>query len=346
VNRPWILSIALAAATSLALPERVLASDAATAEALFQEGRRLMTEARFAEACPKLAESYRIDPGLGVLLYLGDCYERAGKLASAWATFHEAIPPSRKAGQRDREEVARTRASALEPRLPKLVLNTPASVPKGYLVLRGEAEIAPATFGVAVPLDPGPHTLVVSAPGFETARIELVAEEGKLSTVNLPELRPVESPTSTPAGVSPTGATPPDAKPRAQGASKDAADTTSPWTSQHTAAVALAGGGLVGLGIGAGFGLKAMGDWSDAEARCTPAAVGVVCDQEGADLAGSADTAGWVSTIGFAAGGVMLATAAVLYFTADEAGTTETASVRVLPLGAPDHAGFVLIGSF
>src|SRR6478735_9605838 len=51
-------------------------TDQAKAEALFDEGRRLLAAARFAEACPKFAESQRLDSALGTLLNLGDCYEK------------------------------------------------------------------------------------------------------------------------------------------------------------------------------------------------------------------------------------------------------------------------------
>jgi serine/threonine-protein kinase len=47
------------------------AADKAAAEALFDHGVRLMKQNNFAEACPKLEESDRIDPAVGTLLYLG-----------------------------------------------------------------------------------------------------------------------------------------------------------------------------------------------------------------------------------------------------------------------------------
>lgn len=335
------LALGLALVFAWAADSRAQTNDAVTAEALFQEGRRLMAESRFEEACPKLAESNRIDPGVGVLLYLGDCYERAGKLASAWATFHEAVTPSRKSGQRDREETARTRAAALEPRLPKLIVQPPASPPPGYAVRRGGVEIAAATFGVAVPLDPGTYTIEASAPGHESVRLEVVAEEGKLGTLSLPPLEATPEAQGAPPSASATSGASPAGR-RAPGGGT----STGSWTGQRSAGLVVAGGGLVGLGIGAGFGVAAMNDWSDAEARCTAGGSGVICDARGAELASSAESSAWVSTAGFAAGGALIAVGAVLYFTSDDGPEQTESALRVLPLAGPQLAGLALMGSF
>ena len=59
--------------------------DPAAAQALFDQGRDLMRQNKHAEACPKLAESNRLDPAIGTLFHLADCYEQSGRVASAWA---------------------------------------------------------------------------------------------------------------------------------------------------------------------------------------------------------------------------------------------------------------------
>jgi hypothetical protein len=59
------------------------ADDAAStvAQALFDEARQLTAAGRYVEACPKFAESQRIDPSMGTRFYLADCLEHIGKLA-------------------------------------------------------------------------------------------------------------------------------------------------------------------------------------------------------------------------------------------------------------------------
>ena len=46
------------------------------AEALFEDGRRLVAAGSFTEACPKFADSERLDPSPGTLLNLASCYEK------------------------------------------------------------------------------------------------------------------------------------------------------------------------------------------------------------------------------------------------------------------------------
>src|SRR5690606_7586735 len=94
----------------------------AAAEALFQQGTALMDEKHYAEACDKLAGSQELDPALGTMLYLADCYEQAGRTASAWALFRQASESAKHAGQAERERIAAERASSLAQRLSKLEL--------------------------------------------------------------------------------------------------------------------------------------------------------------------------------------------------------------------------------
>ena len=87
-------------------------ADKAAAQSLFDEGRKLMSAGKYADACPKLAESQKLDPGVGTQFHLADCYEKLGQTASAWAGFLEAASAAKSMGQADREKVARERAAA------------------------------------------------------------------------------------------------------------------------------------------------------------------------------------------------------------------------------------------
>src|SRR6187431_2050565 len=130
------------------------ASDKASAEALFDQGVRLMKQNSFAEACPKLEESNRIDPAVGTLLYLGECYERVGKIASAWATFREAASLATNSNQSDRARVASRRAQDLEPKLSRLSVELAPEVATiaGVTVKRGAQRLEPSLYGTPLPV--------------------------------------------------------------------------------------------------------------------------------------------------------------------------------------------------
>ena len=98
------------------------AADRAAAEALFQQAQSLMEQGKAAEACPKYEESQRLDPGVGTLLYLADCYETVGRTASSWGTFLEASYAAKDAGQSDRQQIAEENAARLQPTLSTLML--------------------------------------------------------------------------------------------------------------------------------------------------------------------------------------------------------------------------------
>src|SRR5205085_209589 len=51
------------------------------ATVLFDEGRKLLEEARYDEACPKFLASARLVRSSGTLLNLADCYEHLGRTA-------------------------------------------------------------------------------------------------------------------------------------------------------------------------------------------------------------------------------------------------------------------------
>jgi Flp pilus assembly protein TadD len=105
VAAPLALLVALASArTSLA---QTSATDKAAVRALFDEGKRLMDAGQFAQACPKFADSEKLDPDVGTLLDLGVCYEKNGQTASAWATYKEAASAAANAGEAAREKYAR-----------------------------------------------------------------------------------------------------------------------------------------------------------------------------------------------------------------------------------------------
>lgn len=159
---------------------------AATAHSLFLEARAAMEKGDYEAACPKLEESMRLDPAVGTQLNMADCYERVGKVGSAWAGFLDAASMAKSSHQPDREKLARARAKALEPRLPKLVIDADASAEPGMEVLRDGMNVGSASWGSALVVDPGAHDVVASAPGKMSWRTVVDAKEGQTTRVTVP----------------------------------------------------------------------------------------------------------------------------------------------------------------
>lgn len=151
----------------------------ASAEALFIDARSLMDAGRFDEACPKLAESQRLDPAIGTLLNLGECYERTARLASAWAVFREAEATAQRLGDAARAGYARERAGVLDPRLARLVIRvSSASDAPGLVVRHDGKEVGRGAWGAALPVDEGVHRVDARAPGRAPWRVDVAIGSG------------------------------------------------------------------------------------------------------------------------------------------------------------------------
>lgn len=281
------------------------ASSRALAVQLFDEAEALLAKAQVAEACPKYAESYRLDPQLGVLIYLAECYEKNAQLASAWGSFREAEEIARKRGD-TRGEHAHERAAALEPRLSYVVIQVPepARLP-GLEVLRDGAVIAPVLWGSRAAIDAGPHRLSARAPGYKPWQQDVViAQDARSTAVAIPVLQ----------------ADPLAADGRDSG--KASAGSAAPGTSQRIAALAVGGLGVVGVGIGGFFGLSAQASLSDSKNLCNEANF---CTPHGDELRRSAKSKALIATVATSAGAAALVTAGVLWFTAPKAGPRDSA---------------------
>jgi serine/threonine-protein kinase len=317
------------------------ASDKAAAEALFDQGVRLMKQNSFAEACPKLEESDRIDPAVGTLLYLGECYERVGKTASAWATFREAASLATNSNQADRARVAAARAQDLEPKLSRLSVELApdvAAIP-GVVVKRGTQRLEPSLYGTQLPVDPGEYKIEVTAPGYEPWRTPIKVEGGGASaSVRVPALvkssEPLNASPSPPASATPSNVGAPPAEPLP-------ARRSDGLSTQQTFGLVVGAIGVVGVGVGSYFGIRALKKNSDAETHCPNS--GLCNDLEGVELTEDAKDLAVFSNIAFAAGGLLLGTGAVLYLTG---GHSSADRVTLVPILGPSSAGANVMGRF
>lgn len=309
--------------------------DPAAAQSLFDDGKRLMAEKRYAEACPKLAESERLDPSAGTVIALALCHEGEGKTATAWAEFTQALSDARRDGRRDREAAAAEHIKALEPRLVRVrvVVLEPVA---GLEVKRDGVLVGKAQWSTAVAVDPGAHVFEATAPKKKAWTSTFSVEDvGKTIEVMVPPLAD-DAAESAPVATEPAPAPAPARQ------ADPAAETTG--SRQRTWGAALMGLGGVATAVGIGAGLVASAKWSDAKDACP----GNRCASVDASEAGkSAGSAADVSTVLLIAGGAALAGGAVVYFTAPTAPRTTGArtSLFVSPWAAPSGAGVGIGGA-
>jgi hypothetical protein len=311
------------------------ASSQAAAQALFEDARKLASDGKYAEACPKFAESERLDPGAGTLMNLADCYEKNGQTASAWVTFKDAAAAADEKHRADWAMRARQRSAALDAKLSRLTIDVPAAHRvDGMVVRRDGGEVGPAEWGVAIPSDPGEHTVQASAPhkkGWSgKVTVPAGAAQARVDVPRLEDEPPPEAPVAlTPAPAPAPAPVAPPAPPASDG------------SSQRAMGLVVGGVGIVGVALGTVFGLRAISDNKNAKSLCPQdfcaSAAGV---QDNSD----AKSAATVSTVAMIAGVAGVAGGAILYLTAPK-GAPRT-GIHLSPQLAPGVAGLRIGGAW
>jgi hypothetical protein len=289
----------------------------------------------YEDGCPALEESYRIEPLAGVLFTTAECHARWGKTATAVARYQDYVnafarmPTSQRVKQQRREEIARKQIAALQPKVPKLTLRLPDSVPAGTAVKREGITLGKPSLGVPIPVDPGEHVVTTEVPGgpLHQQRISIAAGEKK--TVELEIVLPAVESADTPSSAAvATVHTPAADRPTS--------------SSRRTIAYVVGGIGVAGVVAGSVTGALVFSKKSTVEDNCQDTA----CNLEGKEAADSAKVLGLVSTVGFGVGIAGLATGALLLLT--EPNTEKVGRRTIVPVvaagGRSAHVGFA--GSF
>jgi len=316
----WLAPLVVVATWSL--PAFADAQDAATAQALFEEGRSLMQQQQYERACPKFAESQRLGPASGTLLNLGECYAKLGKSASAWAAFKEAIPAAHSAGQADREQFAHERVAEIEGKLVRLAIKVAPPPAAQLVVKRDGVTLGEAAWGTPVPVDPGPHVVEATAPGKRPWKTTVEIKSDPSTEVVVPVL---------------------DAAPPPESAK--------PFLTQRTIGIGVAGLGVVAATVGAVFGLNAISTNDSAKKHCRD---GNLCDATGLQQLDSAKGQATASTIFFLLGAAAIGGGAILFFTApddadkgsDSGGGKAMTRMRLAPAVSASAAGLDLRGTW
>jgi hypothetical protein len=326
--RTLLTSLSLAAAFGASSFAR--ADDSVAAQALFDQAKKAMGAHDYAEACPKLEESLRLQPALGTLLNLAQCYERQGKLASAWSKYLEVAAKARAAGQTERARIGHDRAAALAPKLSNLAVEVPSgSRPDGLEVRRDGTVVGPPEWGVAIPTDAGPHTIEATAPGRKPwSQTVTVGDEPNTERVTVPELEPIPA--------EPVARVPePAATVHPEEVRREAVNGNGGWSALRILAVGAVGVGVAGVGVGSVFGLLSLSKHQTAQRLCpsNPCPSGA-SGQTGSQAWTDAVHDGNLSTVAFVVGGAALAAGVVLWLAAPTAEPTATSAGLTLGPGS------------
>lgn len=295
------------------------APDAALAQSLFDEAVRLMGAGRYAEACPKLAESQRLDPGGGTLLNLGLCREKEGKLATAWTVYNAALSQAIKDHREDRELTAKERIAAISQSLAKAVVDVdPATAKLGGLEITLDGvRVGSAAWGLLTPIDAGTHVVSAGAPGKRPWQATLaVTRDGDQVHVAIPALE--------------------DAPKEVRGSGEAPAVTSARGT--RTAALVVGGVGIAALAVGSVGGVMAILKRGQSDGEC-PAGQ---CTARGVALNEEAKGFAWVANVGIGVGIAFLGAATVLWFV----GRPESRSPRLVPSVGSSGGGVTFSGQF
>jgi tetratricopeptide (TPR) repeat protein len=280
----------------------------ADAERLFNEAKKLMEEKKFAEACPKLESAYRKDQQQGTLLNLAYCHSEMGSKWQAWVEFREA---ESKATEKQRKDFAHEKMKELEKGLSRLIIDpqTRYELTEVYLEDR---RIWDAEKGIPFYAEPNNNRKVIfHAKGKKPAilLISVGTPKEKMQHIVVPEMADEEpivvAPPEAPAPAPPPPRPPPPEPP------------PSTWSGQKTLAVVLGIGGVAGVAVGTVFGLKTMlGSCADGARKADGSGECLAADRN------DASTQAAIATVGFIAGGALLAGAVVVWVLAPSGAKT------------------------
>lgn len=297
------MKLAITLISVLSLTSVAHADKKEKAEALFKQGKKLMGDKKYADACAAFEESYQLDPGIGAELNVAKCYEEWGKIGRAFTAYQLAEKLAR--GDNDpRVEKIHELVVALDGQVPRLTIKLPKDSPKDLKVTLDARPIT--SFGDPFVVDPGPHTIEYGVGDQRKQKI-VPMDRGAENEVTLEITKGmIEASKGGDDKADPVigGG---DTKPKPM-------KTTSkpvPGRNMRIGAVALGGAGVLAIGISSVMTLSARGKYNDAlDMYCGGMTNG--CDSMGLqithDARSTANTATVIFLLGTAAvgGGVAL----------------------------------------
>jgi hypothetical protein len=312
---------------SVALAEPAPTDARHRADRAFEEGKERVRAGDWPLACTKFEESFALDPSASTQVKLARCREHEDRLIEAVAAYRDASElnralPRDPARAREIAAVIEAELRRLEPTVPTLSVRlAPPDVNVDQATLDGQ----PLASGVPLRrmVNPGRHVLVLHAPGYRTATLELSLARGERRDVEVPLIPEsggsgtlVAPPSAAPPSAAPPSAALPPPPPAAGRAVPFAAERREPSDggTQRWLGGALAGAGVAALLVGGYFGARTLALVDDAGRYCDEARGD--CYPEGIARLESARRAQTAGIVAASIGGALAVTGVVVYLTA------------------------------
>ncbi|MFO0662300.1 MAG: hypothetical protein U0174_00025 [Polyangiaceae bacterium] len=295
----------------------------AQAQALFDDGLKLMDAGRYQEACPKFVASNRLDPAGGTQMNVALCHEREGKIATAVLDYQAALTQATADKRKERESFAKGRLDALTPLVPKVVIRIrPESEARAATITLDGTPLVPEVLGTPLPLDPGPHQVEARLSNGETVKSAFSLKNGDARNITL-GTGEILGGLAAPGVVS------------GENASKEGSNTQAPTESARTKFGPYFGwagaGALVASAVTGSF---ALGNYISYKNNCADGR-NYCKSQDGIDAASRTNTHAILSTIFLGVGAACLLVIPILPSSSGNAnGTGPRAQVAMTPFGA------------
>ncbi|HEX6277535.1 MAG TPA: tetratricopeptide repeat protein [Polyangiaceae bacterium] len=314
---------------SLSLGGRALAQSdeqRAAARSLATEGAAAFNEGRYQEAVDLFGKAESLVHAPPHLLFLARSHAKLNQLVKAREAYmkivKETLPPNASPAFRNAQDSANEELRTIEPRIASLTVKVEGGKDaKDLAILVDGTPINMVLVGVSQPIDPGEHKIEAGATGLRAPTQTVTLSDGERKSIVLtlepaPGAAPlvaVAQPAATPAPAQNQPA--PAASPAPVDAAPAPADDKS---GLRTGSYIAFGVGVVGLAAGTFFTLQSSSKRKDADAKFEECGgesgcrTGNPLSEEVADLDDEARSAMTLGIVGFAVGGVGIATGATL----------------------------------
>jgi hypothetical protein len=196
--------LAVTAATTEALAQS--AADKATAREVATQGIELFRAGRYPEALDRLRRAQALYDAPVHLLYIARTQEKLGQLVEAAENYrlldHYPLPSGAPPAWVSAVEDGRKELQALEPRVPRLRILTDPGVRDPTLRVDGNP-VSAATLGIPRPVNPGPHRVELSIPGYEPGVADVTVQEKESRDVTVRPGRAIQGQQFPPPGSAP-----------------------------------------------------------------------------------------------------------------------------------------------